>query len=242
MKNNIAILGRGISLKSYRKFSHLFEKIYIVGNFYKEIKKIGIKHFKDKEIIHVVSRTDRPLRGNLYKKLNFTKIITLYYDKELLSSKLIKKFKKENLEIERLPKYMESRGYPSAPRDIILEYSKKYDNYKDLCKFLRNNFSTEIAEGEKNSNRSHYWPTTGIYAFDLCLVENQSKEIYLFGIDCFQTLSYVIYNFDFKTARNTDATKLMFYHIEELVKEFPSTNFYSSSQIVKLNYPNWSMI
>jgi len=242
MKKNIAILGRGMSLKGYHKFSHLFKKIYIVGNFYKEIKKIGIKNFKDKEIIHVVSRTDMPLRNNYYKKLNFTKITTPYYDRELLSSKLIRKFKKENLEVEKLPEYMELRGYPSAPRDIILEYSKKYDNYKDLCKFLKKNLSKEIEELTNNSNRSHYWPTTGSYAFDLCLVENAPEKVYMFGIDCFHTLTYSMYNYDFKEHRDTDATKLMFYHIEELVKEFSSTKFYSYSKVIKLNYPNWNMI
>jgi len=238
----IAVLGRGKSLKKYKKYSHLFDKIYIVGNFYKEIKKMGEKHFEGKKIVHVVSRTDSPLRNDYYNKLNFIKITTFYYDKELLDSKLIKKFKKENIKIEKLPKYMEKRGYPSVSRNIILKYSNKYNNYKELCKFLRKKFPKEIKEGTKDSRRSHYWPTTGIYALDLCLIENMPKSVYIFGIDCFKTLTYVVYNFDFKAKRDTDATRLMFYHIEELVKEFPSINFYSSSEIIKLNYLNWSLI
>ena len=238
----VAILGRGVSLKKYAKFSHLFKKIYIVGNFWKEITKLKMKHFQNKDIVHIVSRTDSPLRGNFYKKLNFIKITTPYYLEELVNSKIINKFKKVDLKIEMLPKYMIGRGYPSAPRELIIKYSCKHDNYKDLCIFLREKFSEQIEEIEIQAKRSHYWPTTGMYALDICLVENNPKEIYIFGIDCLQTLNYIVYNFDFKTTRDTDATKLMFYHIEEMVKEFSSTEFYSASSVVKLDYPNWHLI
>jgi hypothetical protein len=137
---------------------------------------------------------------------------------------------------------MIGRGYPSAPRELIVKYSRKYNNYKELCKFLREKFPEEIKEITVQAKRSHYWPTTGMYALDICLVENNPKEIYIFGIDCLQTLNYVIYNFDFKTTRNTDATRLMFYHTEEMVKEFSSTMFYSASSVIKLNYPNWQLV
>ena len=44
-KNIIAVLGRGKSLKRYKKFSNLFDKIYICGTFRREIDKIGKKYF-----------------------------------------------------------------------------------------------------------------------------------------------------------------------------------------------------
>ena len=66
----IALLCRGVSLKRYAKMSDMFDKVYICGRFYKEIRKLGKNHFKDKKIIHVVGRGQSQLRNNYYRKLN----------------------------------------------------------------------------------------------------------------------------------------------------------------------------
>ena len=245
----IAVLGRGKSLKNFRKFSHLFDTLYIVGTFHKEIRKIGIKHFKGKKIIHFVGRSDWGWRNNIDKKLNIIKIQTMYYLHQLQGKEnkkdFFKRFKK--FEIEFLPDYMKNRGYPLAPREAIVKYSKKYNNYKKLCIFLEVKFKKEIKNGIRDSRRSRYWPTTGIFALDCCLVENNPKKIYIFGIDCFKMRSYVKYEWEKANAnelgRIRDSIgKLMPYHIEELVKEFPSTKFYSASSVIKLDYKNWNLI
>ena len=122
MKNNIAILGRGKSLKKYSKFSHLFDKIYIVGTFHKEIRKIGIEHFKDKKIIHVVGRSDWGWRDNLDKKLNIGRVQTMYYPCQLKKN-FLKKF--SDFKISFLPEDMKNRGFPLVSRELIKKYSIK---------------------------------------------------------------------------------------------------------------------
>jgi len=246
---NIAVLGRGGSLRKFKKFSDLFETIYIVGNFYKEIKKIGVKYFKDKKIIHLISRTDRPLRNGYYKKLNIVRIQTMYHPHQLVSTKkykkgILEKFK--NFKIEFLPDYMKNRGYPLVDRKIIYKYMKEYDNYKDMNIFIEKNFKKEIERGVEKNRRSRYWPTTGIYALDLCLVESLPENIYIFGIDAFKNLSYVKYNWEPGHVReNKDASlvsKLMIYHMEEMAKEFCKTKFYSSTDSIKINQINWNKL
>jgi hypothetical protein len=248
MKENIAVLGRGSSLGKFKKFSHLFDTIYIVGNFYKEIKKLGTKHFKNKEIIHLVSRTDRPLRNNYYEKLNIVRIQTMYYPHQL---KIIKPGKKNFMEkfrgfnIKFLPDYMKNRGYPTVSREKIKKYSKKFNNYKEMCIFFEKEYKMEIEDGIKKNNRSRYWPTTGTFALDLALVENNPKNLYIFGIDAYTAVSYVKYNWEppgLRKDTHSLVSKLMIYHMEELAKEFYKINFNSGSDLIKINCSNWKII
>jgi len=253
-KESIAILGRGKSLKKYSKFSYLFNKVYIVGTFHKEIRKIGIKHFKNKEIIHVVGRSDWGWRDDLDKKLNISKVQTMYYLYQLKkkeNKKFIKRF--PNLKIEFLPEYMTNRGFPLVSRENIRKYSRKYNNYKELCFFFEQNFKEEIEEGIKNNGRCRYWPTNGVFAIDLALMENNDKDCYIFGIDALKSPSYVIYNWEKKREYNQEKVKninknfevvsdLIIYHIKELVKEFTLTEFYSASNIIKIDCSNWNII
>ena len=72
----IAILGRGSSVDRYRKYSYLFKKIYIVGRFDKEVKRIGIRHFQGKEVVHIISRGCPPLREKFRKILKIKSLQT----------------------------------------------------------------------------------------------------------------------------------------------------------------------
>lgn len=245
----IAILGRGISLKEYFKYSHLFKKIYIVGRFYKEIKKIGISFFEDKEIIHVVSRTDRALRNNYYEKLNIPYIQTACHDlkKQFRNSKgkdLCKKFPK-NIKLKEVPVYMRERGYPPLSGGDIINFIKKFNNYKELCVFLENKFPKKIKTIGRLTRRSRYWPTAGAFCIDLVLNENKLKELYFFGIDNYTTLTYSFYkDMEFSDVYENSGTKMAFYHIKEMIKEFPKVQFYSTAKSKKFKWDlhNWNMI
>jgi len=245
MENNIAVLGRGYSLKKYKKYSHLFEKIYIVGRFYREIEKLGIKHFKNKKIIHVVSRTDTPLKNNLYKKLNVRYVQICFHSlKQFIDSHgkdLTKKYPK-NVKLKALPECVRDRGYPPLPSEDILKYCSEYDNYKDLCKYLQDEFPNEIKKIQKETRRTRYWPTAGLVAIDVALNENDLDKLYLFGIDNYTNITYVLYKLnEFKKPYINTSTELVFYHIYQLVKEFPNIQFYSSSPSEKFDFdlPNW---
>ena len=245
----IAILGRGISLKEYSNYSHLFKKIYIVGRFYKEIKKIGISHFKDKEIIHVVSRTDRPLRNNYYKKLNIPYIQTPCHslEKQFKNNKgkdYRIKFPKD-IELKKVPSCMKKRGYPPLSGGDIIDFIDKFDNYKKLCIFLEKEFPEKIKRIGKLTRRTRYWPTAGAFCIDLILNENKLKELYIFGIDNYTTLTHILYkSHEFTDTYENSGTKMAFYHIKEMVKEFSNIKFYSAAKSKKFKWdlPNWNLI
>jgi len=248
--SNIAVLGRGESLNRYKGMSHLFNKIYICGRFHKEIKKIGVKYFKDKEIIHVTCRGGPPLRNDYYDKLNVKHIQTATHSikKEFCTrngKQHSKKFPKD-MELKIVPICMADRGYPPLPCDVIEKFCNKFDNYKDLCIFLENKMPKEIKKSGKDSRRTRYWPTTGIFATDLALNEN-NENIYLFGLDLYTNLSFAMYKTigdEFHTAIETSRTRLAFYHLIQMVKEFSTIEFYSVSQSkkFKFNYDNWHLI
>ena len=248
---NIAVLGRGKSLKRYKKFSSLFDKIYICGRFHKEIKKIGENHFKDKEIIHVAARTSSPLRNNYYNKLNVKHVQTACHsiEKEFCTSngKQLKNKYPKDIKLEVVPECMKKRGYPPLSCDIIENFCNKFDNYKKLCIFLEKKMIDKIKESGKDSRRTRYWPTTGVFAVDLALSENNIDKIYLFGVDLYTTITLVIYKTicdEFLTPIETQRTRLAFYHITQLVKEFPFVEFYSVSISKKFDFgfENWNLI
>jgi len=245
----VAILGRGISLKEYSNYSHLFKKIYIVGRFYKEIKKIGIKHFEGKEIIHVVSRTDRPLRNNYYEKLNIPYIQTPCHNlkKQFRGSNgkdHLKKFPKD-VKLKEVPKCMKERGYPPLSGEDIIDFINKFNNYKELCAFLEKEFPKRIKKIGKLTRRTRYWPTAGVFCIDLILNENKLKNLYLFGLDNYTTLTYILYkSHEFTDTYENSGTKMAFYHIKEMVKEFSNIQFHSTAKSEKFKWdlPNWNLI
>lgn len=241
----VAVLGRGGSLKKFRKYSYLFDTLYVVGTLHKEINKLRFEHFKGKEIIHIAGRSDWGWRDDLDKKLNITRVQIMYYPHQLKKKKGKKSFKErfKDLNISFLPDYMKDRGYPLVSRKKIEKYSKRYDNYKDMCDFLEKEYPDEIKDGIELNNRSRWWPTSGIFAVDLCLVENLPEKIYIFGIDCYETLSYIRYKSWEPSGLRGDNTeaRLMVYHLSELSKEFHDTEFYSSAPI-KIESKNWHSI
>jgi len=245
----IAILGRGKSLKQYAKYSYLFDKIYICGRFHKEIKKIGKFHFQNKKIIHVSARTSDPLRNNYYKKLNVEYVQTFCHSLDQFCTSYgkshIDKYPKF-VKIKTLPKCMDKRGYPPLDFRILEKFSRKFDDYKKLCQFLENKMNDKIKKNVKKVRRTRYWPTVGIFAVDLSLNENELKEIYLFGIDIYSTLSYVQYNTQeyLSTENKNPLAKLATYHLYQIAKEFPNIKFYSVSKAKKFNFDltNWNLI
>ncbi len=246
--NKVAVLGRGESLQKFAKFSDLFDTIYMIGTFHKEIKKIGLKHFKNKKIIHLVGRSDWGWKNNVDKDLNIIRVQTMYYPYQLKRKKgkkgILEKFK--NFKIGFLPDYMKNRGFPHVDRPILEKYSKEYDNYEELCSFLENTFKDNIEMNIKNVKRHRYWPTTGIFALDLCLIENMPEKIYLFGIDAMKTFSFIRYNWEPNYIRANGkgaiTSKLMIYYIKVLLKEFYLTKFYSASHKIKIKSSNWVLI
>lgn len=249
MADRVAVLGRGKSLGRFKDYSHLFDTVYMVGTIYKEVRKIGVKHFQNKKITHLVGRSDWGWRGGVEKKLNIIRVHMPYYPHELPTKKGKKSYaeKYKNFKLEFLPEIMENRGYPVAPREAILKYSAKYGR-EELCKYLEENFKKEIADEVKKSLRSRYWPTTGSYAIELALRENNPKELYLFGIDIFKTDSFIKYSWEpkglrLKVDKNMPVVaKLMTYNLKELVKEFQSTQFLSSYDTIDGDYPNWRVL
>jgi hypothetical protein len=252
-KNKVAVLGRGKSLKKFSKFSHLFDTLYIVGTFHKEINKIGYAHFKGKKIIHLVGRSDWGWRGNADKGLNIDRVQTMYYKHQLKRKKgkkgILEKFK--NFKIGFLPDNMKNRGLPMVSREVIEKYSREYENREELCVFLENKYKKEIKKSISDANRNRYWPTTGAFAIDTCLMENIPEEIYIFGIDACYELSFAKYKwedskYDFKNQKEgrpfTVKEKLIIYYIKELVKEFSKTEFYSASKVIKMKHSNWNII
>jgi len=243
MPKRIAVLCRGKSLGEYRNYSHLFEKIYIVARFYKEIKKLGIKHFEDKKIIHVVARTSQPLRYGFYDKLNIPYVQTFCHslEKEFKSSygkSHIDKYPK-GLPIRIVPPCMRKRGLEPLSAEIIEEYCHDFKSYKKLNAFLKKNKAREISLTKR---RTRYWPTTGVFALDLALTENKPKEIYLFGLDMYAALTYIQYSQqEFRTLMDDNITRLGVYYIKQLVEEYKNVKFYSSSKVLKFDLPNWNL-
>lgn len=248
---NIAVLGRGKSLKRYKKFSNLFDKIYICGRFHKEIKKIGENHFKSKEIIHVAARTSSSLRNDYYNKLNIKYVQTACHSikKEFCTSngKQLKNKYPKNIKLKIVPECMKNRGYPPLSCDIIETFCDKFDRYKELCSFIEKKMVDKIKKYGKNSRRTRYWPTIGVFAVDLALNENNINKIYLFGMDFYTTVTFVMYKTicdEFLTPIDTQRTRLAFYHMVQLIKEFPLVEFYSVSKDKKFDFgfKNWNLI
>ena len=241
----IGVLGRGPSLKRYKKYHHLMDKIYIVGNFKKEIKALGKEYFVGKDIVQVVGRGHLGLSEKMYKKLNINSVQTICHKLSHFVSGGGKKFKKHfppKIELKTVPKCMVDRGYPPLPLEILNKNLSKFDNYKDMCNFLEKKYANKKELWA--TRRVRYWPQTGSYAIDLALTVNNPDEIYLFGIDRYQDpdLYFTSYKGDFEETRHTMNTDFCLYHIGSLAKEYPKTKFHSGSKYLKFDYSNWDNV
>jgi hypothetical protein len=262
----IAVLGRGKSLKKYKEFSHLFKKVYIVNSFSKEIDKIGKKHLINKDIIHIAARSKLDsLSRKEYKSLNIKKVLTLCHHRGQFftgGGKDCSKFYPKWIDLMMVPDCMKNRGFPLAEWDEILNMVKKFDNYKEVVKFLEEN-PTKVMKKRKISDRAtRRWPTSGSYAVDVALNYDNDKgqDIYLFGIDFYKTLSLTRPKWDYQTtvddkkpmrvgldkmkdnSSGMNSVRVMKYFIGELVREFSDVNFYTACNLVDYNLKNWSFI
>ena len=211
--NRIAVLGRGMSLQYFRDYSHLFKKIYIVNSFSKEITEAGSGNFRNKEIIHVVSRKgNTALTKREYSRFKIKRIQSNAFRKDLIENK---KYFKGKVSI--MPEYMNERGYEPVGWD----------------KIAKGEFT-----GKRKSPNLRAWPTTGLMAIDLALTENKPEEIYLFGFDFYEQPYFAIKR---DTKRDPDKIMMMEHHMDSLVREFKNTTFYSASKY-KIDESNWHNI
>ncbi len=241
----VGVLGRGSSLVNYEKHHQLMDKIYIVGNFQKEIKKMGTKYFLGKKIVHVVGRGHIGLTKDMYRKLGIKSVQTICHTLDHFCSGGGKKFKKHfpsKMKLKTVPECMVKRGYPPLPLEILHECLNKFDDYKEMCSFLEEKYANKKELWA--TRRVRYWPQTGSYAVDLALTENEVDKLYIYGIDRYQDLSlyFTRYKGDFEETRHTKNTDFCLYHIGSLVKEYPTTEFYSTTENLSFDYKNWSNI
>lgn len=203
----IAVLGRGQSLQNYRDYSHMFKKVYIVNNFNKEIDDIGFGHFKNKEIVHVASRKGPTMLSQKnYHRLKIKKVQTNAFKHHLVKSKFPIPFK-------TMPESMKTRGYEPFGWENIL------------------NGKT----GKRNSPNKRCWPTTGILAIDLALVENNPKELYLFGFDFYESPYLCGQKI---TPKSDSKIAMMKRHLNKLDSEFDTIIHHKPPRIEE----NWEMV
>ena len=72
MTKRIAILCRGGSVGEFRNYSHLFDKVYIAGRFRREMRKVGKKHFRNKEVVHAAARRELSFLKEQYEMFGKT--------------------------------------------------------------------------------------------------------------------------------------------------------------------------
>jgi len=235
----IAVLGRGKSLKKYKKFSDLFDTVYLCNSFKKEIEYLGKKHFKNKIVIQVVGRASVQLKDSQYKKLRIKKVYTNCYDikkfKTGSGKNLVEKFP-SYVNLKEVPFYMRKRAYPWMDWKIIAKHIDNFNKQDDIISFLKKKYS------DKDKDEHTFpgtWPTCGNYALDLALNQNKNIDsIYLFGLDFYKKGYLTPWKRDRNTISSKYKEKVMISHIKYLIKEFFNVNFYFSSREINIDFPN----
>lgn len=216
----IAVLGRGESLKRFLKFQIggvRYRKIYLVNSFEEECDLIGLSIYSAEHIIHICGRKGASVMGMMtYEKLNIKRVVSNAINHKMISN--IKRHRQAGTKPECRPEFMNDRGYPPLGWDAILEGKTK---------------------GKLKSKNGRSWPTTGIYAIDLALMEHRhTPEIHLFGFDFYEEHYMVKKNRPYQHRKNPKM-KVMKLYMEKLVREFDRTQFYCYSKF-KLEYLNWN--
>ena len=213
MADKIAVLGRGQSLGIYRDYAKLFDKIYIVNNFNKEVYDVGIGSFRKKEVVHVAARKGKnALTKGLYRELKIKRV-----QSGAFKTRLITNAADFHVKPQTMPEYMHERGYSPVGWDNVMA-----DNH----------------DVPLRSPNKRCWPTTGLTAIDLALVENKPKEIYLFGFD-FYKKPYLCSK---QTCDKEEAkVKMMYIHLQKLVDEFKGTQFKCASEL-DIKGDNWEHV
>lgn len=227
----IAVLGRGSSLSKYVSYHSLFDKIYIINDFNVEIDVLGKSTLDNKEIIHVVGAGSVELTLENYKRLNVKHVQFNRLNVKYLGNKNIP------VKIKPLPMVLLKRGFPTMPWELYLELKDKFNSHREMCEYVEKTYPKEIIKNIKKSKSDRSWPTTGLLAIDLAIMENSPKELYLFGFDMYATNYLVKNNKPYQNA-DWDKAKIMKYYLEVIVKEFKDIKFYNSSSVV-FNEDNW---
>ena len=210
-KNSVAVLGRGQSLQVYRDYSNLVSKVYIVNNFNTDLWDVGASHFKGKEIIHVTSRKG----PNALSRKNYLRFKIRRVQSNAFQSRLIDNAKSFSVRPQTMPDSMRQRGYEPYGWENIL--------------------AARVSKRKSPNLRA--WPTTGLLAIDLALVENHPCNLYLFGFDMYDAPYFC------GKIKEQDGfkKKMMSVHLQKLVHEFSDTTFYCGSD-VSLPSMNWHTV
>lgn len=249
----IAVCGRGISLRRYAQFSHLFDKVYLTDPFSAEIQKLGVQHFKGKELVHVVSKgNDCRLKQDQYAL--FAKASTVANITKAIQSpkampdgtptQRIGSFRYINF--KPMSESMRERGFPLVGWNdvtLVLRNAEAISDHAAILGQLEAGFSDVIAaNNERATSTTRCWPTTGIFAIELALVDDSPEEIHLFGFDCFQngTDSYFIGKR--KSHQTRDAQEVMKYYLNHLVQDYAATEFHSADEQPNITEANWRII
>jgi len=107
------------------------------------------------------------------------------------------------------PACMRPRGYPPVGWNKILK---------------------EKFTAAHKSNNGNCWPTTGLFAIDLALMENHPCEIHLFGFDFYNDKYLIKQNRPYQTQDNPKV-KCMYKYLQKLVDEFKDTRFYCYTKL-----------
>ncbi len=189
-----------------------------------EIALIGIEHFMNKEVVHVVgSSKHNNLSAESYKSLNVKSVQCNRFG----SFRHAKRFKKCGVKVLKMPPYMLGRGYPVEVNWKEASRHAPKMNYVQLL--------SKICKSSGPNNRG--WPTTGILAIDLALSTDNPIELYLFGFDLYAQ-HYLVKKMLKHHSRKNPKSKMMFHHLSYLVNEFSGCKFICSSD-VKIDQPNW---
>ena len=119
-----------------------------------------------------------------YKKLCMNKVICNAFDSSNFQGNY-------PVKIKYLDEKMRKRGYPSVGMEKVQSYMDQFDSHKALIHFLQQEIKTGRLEEKHKSRRA--WPTTSFVAIDYCLIKDNPKHLYLFGIDFYRT-SYLKIN------------------------------------------------
>ena len=149
MASGIAVLGRGQSLQVYRDYSNLVSKVYIVNNFNTDLWDVGASHFKGKEIIHVTSRKG----PNALSRKNYLRFKIRRVQSNAFQSRLIDNAKSFSVRPQTMPDSMRQRGYEPYGWENIL--------------------AARVSKRKSPNLRA--WPTTGLLAIDLALVDTKGN-------------------------------------------------------------------
>jgi len=170
------------------------------------------------EIIHVTGRKGATvMTTEIYERLFLTKVVVnAKTPKHICNIKRYRTFV-GNLCVR--PDVMQNRGYSPL------------GNWK---KILRGE------SGKSHGSNGRCWPTTGLFAIDMALVETRPENIYLYGFDCYRENYLVKRNRPYQTQKDAKV-KMMYVHLKKLVEEFPDTQFHCASRL-EIEAPNWKEI